>query len=34
MDNKNIYSCIEQEDGPGPCKCMQLLLIININFSN
>ena len=18
---KNIYSCIEQEDGPGPCKC-------------
>ncbi len=29
MDNKLIYTSIEQEDGPGPCKCM---LFINKSY--
>ena len=27
LSDKNIYTSIEQEEGPGPCKCKILILI-------
>ncbi len=28
LSDKNIYTSIEQEEGPGPCKCNIIVLFL------